>query len=216
MWTIVGVVQNSRHNGPDHAVAPYQAYFPCSQRDGLYRGFLLLRTGNDPAALGSAVRRIVQEVDPDVPVTRIMTFDQLMADRSWTRELGISLVGIFSGVALLLSAVGLYGVLAYSVGQRTREIGLRVALGAQSTDILGLVVRQGLLLVAIGLVVGLISALILDRFIESILYGVSGNDPLTLGLAILILGSVGALACLFPALAAVRINPISALRANDQ
>ena len=139
-----------------------------------------------------------------------------MADRSWTRELGISLVSIFSGVALLLSAVGLYGVLAYSVGQRTREIGLRVALGAQSTDILGLFVRQPLLLVAIGLIVGLISALILDRFIESILYGVSGNDPLTLGLAILILGSVGALACLFPALAAIRVNPISALRANDQ
>jgi putative ABC transport system permease protein len=212
VWTIVGVVQNSRHNGPDHVVAPYQAYFPCSQRDNLYRGFLLLRTKNDPAALGAAVRRIVQEVDPDVPVTQIMTFDQLMADRSWTRELGISLVGIFSGVALLLSAVGLYGVLAYSVGQRTREIGVRLALGAQSVNILGLVISQGLRLVAIGLIIGLISTLILDRFIESILYGVSGNDPLTLGLAILILGSAGTLACLIPALAAIRINPISALR----
>jgi putative ABC transport system permease protein len=214
--TIVGVVQNSRHNGPDHGLALYQAYFPCSQRDGLYRGFLLLRTRNDPAAMGAAVRRIVQEVDPDVPVTRIMTFDQLMADRSWTRELGVSLVGIFSAVALLLSAVGLSGVLAYSVGQRTREIGVRVALGAQSTNILGLVISQGLRLVAIGLIIGLISTLILDRFIESILYGVSGNDPLTLGLAILILGTAGTLACFFPALAAVRINPINALRANDQ
>lgn len=212
MLTIVGVVQNSRHNGPDHGLAPYQAYFPCSQRDGLYRGFLLLRTRNDPAALGSAVRRIVQEVDPDVPVTRIMTFDQLMADRSWTRELGVSLVGIFSGVALLLSAVGLYGVLAYSVGQRTREIGVRVALGAQSTNILGLVISQGLRLVAMGIIIGLISTLILDRLIENTLYGVSGNDPLTLGLAVLTLGSAGALACLFPALAAIRINPITALR----
>jgi putative ABC transport system permease protein len=172
----------------------------------------LLRSEGDPTQLGSAVQKIVREVDPDQSVTQITTLDDLMTNRSWTRELGVSLVSIFSAVALLLSAVGLYGVLAYSVSQRTREIGVRIALGAQSTSILKLVLWRGLKLVIIGSIAGIVLALILVRFIESILYGVSGDDPITLTLAVLVLSLVAVLACLVPALTAVRVNPITALR----
>jgi ABC-type antimicrobial peptide transport system permease subunit len=154
----------------------------------------------------------VREVDPNQSVTQIMTLDDLMTNRSWTRELGVSLVSIFSAVALLLSAVGLYGVLAYSVSQRTREIGVRIALGAQSSSILKLVLWRGLKLVIIGSVAGMTLALVLIRFIESILYGISGDDPITLALAILVLGVVAVLACLLPALRAARVSPITALK----
>jgi putative ABC transport system permease protein len=136
----------------------------------------------------------------------------LIAQKFVTRRLASLLVSICSAVAVLLSAVGLYGVLAYSVGQRTRDIGVRIALGAQSRNILGLVVRQGLNLVIVGLVIGMIAALVLVRFIESILYGVTSYDPIVLGSAALILGLAAVLACLLPALRAVRVNPISALR----
>jgi predicted permease len=211
-WTIVGVVQNSRHHSPDHPLASFQAYFPYTQRENLFWQFLLLRTPGDPNVLVSAVRKIVAEVDSDVPVTNIMRFDDLIADRFWARRLGVLLVSIFSGAALFLSAVGLYGVLAYSVSQRRREIGVRIALGAQASNILRLVIRQGLKLVCFGLVVGIVSALIIVRFIDSILYGVSGNDPVSFALAVVVLGLAALLACLLPALRATRINPITALR----
>ena len=141
-----------------------------------------------------------------------MTFDQLMADRSWTRELGISLVGIFSGVALLLSAVGLYGVLAYLVSQRTRDIGIRIALGAQALNILRDVIGHGLKLVGAGLVVGIGLALICAQFIASMLYGVTANDPISFIIAAMVLGLAALLACSLPAFRAARIDPVKALR----
>jgi ABC-type antimicrobial peptide transport system permease subunit len=124
----------------------------------------------------------------------------------------VLLVTLVSSIALLLSAVGLYGTLAYSVSLRKRELGVRIALGAQASNILRLVIRQGLKVVCCGLAVGIVTALILVRFIDSILYGVSSNDPVSLGLAIVALGLAGLLACLLPALRATRINPITALR----
>ena len=211
-WTIVGVVGNSRHNAPDHLVAPFQTYFPYSQRDDLFRAFLLLRTPGDPVALIPVVRKMVAEVDPDVPVDRIMLFDDLIAGKFATRRLGVLLVSVFSGTALFLSAVGLYGVLAYSVAQRRREIGVRIALGAQATNIVRLVIHQGLKLVCVGLAIGIISALLLARLIDSLLYGVSANDPISLALGVTVLGMAAFLACLLPALRATRINPITALR----
>ena len=129
-----------------------------------------------------------------------------------TRRLRVLLLTLFSGAALLLSAIGLYGVLAYSVSQRKREFGVRIALGAQSSNILKLVTQQGLRLVGVGLVAGIVAALIFVRFMGSVLYGVSGNDPITLGLAVLVLGLSALLACLLPAVRATRINPITALR----
>jgi ABC-type antimicrobial peptide transport system permease subunit len=212
VWTIVGVVEPSRHNAPDHALAPYQAYFPYSQRDDIYRAFLLLRTEQAAATLAPAIQKIVASIDPEVPADRIMKLDGLIARGSATKRLSALLVSIISGAALLLSAVGLYGVLAYSVSQRRRELGVRIALGARSLNILKLVVTRGLKLAALGLAIGLISALLLARFIESVLYGISGNDPIALCLATLVLGFAAALACLLPALRAIRINPITALR----
>lgn len=211
-WTIVGVAQDSRHNRPQNPAAPFQTYFPYHQFPGLFRQFLLLRTASNPAALISQVRKMVASVDPEVPATPVLTFDDLMAEKFATERLGVFLVTAFSSVALFLSAVGLYGVLAYYVSQRRREIGVRIALGAQGTNILTLVIRQGLKIVVIGFVVGVVTALILTRFITNILYGVSGNDPITLAFALVILTFAAASACLLPALRAVRINPITALR----
>jgi len=211
-WTIVGVVQNSRHNSPEHLLAPFQTYFPYSQRDSLYRQFLLIRTPGDPTALIPAVRQIMASVDPDVPVDRMMNLDELIASRFATRRLGVLLITLFSSFALLLSAVGLYGTLAYWVSLRKREIGVRIALGAHASNILRLVIRQGLKLVCLGLIVGIVSALILVRFIDSILYGVSASDPAALALAIGVLGLAALLACLLPALRATRINPVTVLR----
>ena len=212
MWTIVGVVEHVRHNAPDHNLAPYQAYFPYSQRNNLYRAFLLLRTDREPAALAPAIQRIVASIDPDVPADRIVKFDQLIAGRSATRRFSAFLVSIISTAALFLSAVGLYGILAYSVNQRRRELGVRIALGAQSSSILTLVIVKGLKLAGLGLAIGIAAALILVRFIESALYGVSSNDPIALSLAVLVLGLATLSASVPPALRAVRINPITALR----
>ena len=139
-------------------------------------------------------------------------YDELIAQKFVTRRLSSLLVSICSAVALLLCTIGIYGVLSYSVVQRTRDIGVRIAIGAHSINILGLVFRQGLTLAFTGLAIGVITALALGRFIEKILYGVSTSDPLTLTLAVLVLGLAALLACLLPALRAVRINPIIALR----
>jgi putative ABC transport system permease protein len=212
VWTIVGVVQHVRHNAPDHSLAPYQAYFPYEQRNNVYRAFLLLHTDRDAATLAPAIQKIVASIDPDVPADRIVKFDDLIAGRSATKRFSAFLVSIISGAALFLSAVGLYGVLAYSVSQRRRELGVRIALGAPSSNILKLVIVKGAKLAALGLAIGLITVLLLARFIESILYGVSANDPIALSLAIVVLGIAALFACLLPALRAVRINPIIALR----
>ena len=212
VWTIVGVVEHVRHNAPDHGLAPYQAYFPYGQRNNVYRAFLLLRTDREPDALTPAIQKIVASMDPDVPADRIVKFDDLIAGRSATRRFSAFLVSVISGAALCLSAVGLYGVVAYSAGQRTREIGIRIALGAQSDNILRLVTAQGLKIVGVGLIVGLLASLILVRFIEGILYGVSATDPFSLCAAVIVLGLAALMACLLPALRATRINPITALR----
>jgi len=211
-WTIVGVVQNSRHNRPQNPVAPYQAYFPDHQADGLFREFLLLRTGGDPSPLIPEIRKLVASIDPEVPATDIKTFDDLIAAKFATEHLGVLLSAVFSVVALFLSAVGLYGVLAYYVGQRRREIGVRIALGADSLKIVQLVTQQGFKMIGIGLIGGTVVALVCARFIEGMFYGVSAIDPISLLIAALVLCLAGCLACLLPALRAARINPITALR----
>jgi putative ABC transport system permease protein len=210
-FRIIGVAADVRSDSADEPQPVYQAYF--SFRQDIWNGLVVvLRTTVDPHQLVPAVRKLVASVDPDILVSRTITLDDLIADHSSTRRLGVLLVSLFSGAALLLSAVGLYGVLAYSVSQRKREIGVRIALGAQTWSILRLVARHGLKIVGAGLLIGIGSALVLTRLIQGVLYGVSSGDPLTLITAVLVLGFAALSACLLPALEAARIDPIRTLR----
>ena len=209
--TIVGIVPHVNHNSADYQETPFQAYFPYAQQDWDSE-VLVLRSRGDPNQLIAAVRKVVESIDPGVPVDKVSTFEDLVAKTFATRRFGVILVSLFAAAALFLSAVGLYGVLAYSVSQRTREIGIRIALGARSSNIIALVVRRGLMLVCLGLIIGIVAALILVRFIATILYGVSPVDPVSLGITVLVLGLTAFVSCLLPALRALRINPVTALR----
>jgi predicted permease len=211
-YTIIGIVPHVRVRSPGGAREnDAQFYFPYSQWD-FDAEILLLRCQGDPNALIGAVRRAVQSVDPDVPVPNIRTYDDVIAQKLVTRKLAGTLVSVFSGAALCLSAIGLYGVLAYSVSQRRREIGVRIALGAEWLKIVQLVTRQGFKLIGIGIVAGAVIALVCAHFIEGMLYGVSAVDPISILIAALVLCLAGCAACLLPALRAARTNPITALR----
>jgi predicted permease len=209
--TIVGVVPHVRYRSPGIGENQFQGYFPYSQWD-YDSEVLLVRYQGDLQAQIGAIRKAVQSVDPNVPVPNIKSFDDVIAQKLVTRKLASMLVSLFSGAALCLSAIGLYGVLAYSVSQRRREIGVRIALGAESLKIVQLVTQQGFKLIGIGLVAGTIVALVCAHFIEGMLYGVTAIDPVSMLIAALVLCLAGCLACLLPALRAVRINPVKALR----
>ena len=209
-FTIVGVTKHVAHDGPGARVTEFQAYhpFPAWLRDGT----LLVRVEGDPVAMAPAIRAAVASVDPTVALSRVGALDDWIGAKLTTRRLSTLLVSLFSGFALFLSAIGLYGVLAYLVTQRRREIGVRIAVGAQASNIVQLVMGHGFKIVGLGLVIGVCISLLIVRFINSSLYGVSGNDPVTLGCAIVALTVTGGLACLLPALRAARTNPITALR----
>lgn len=161
--------------------------------------------------MAAAVRQTVASIDPGVPIFDVHSYDDVIAQRFLTRRLSTLLVALFSGAALFLSAVGLYGILSYFVGQKSREIGIRMALGAQARNILRLVVAQGLWPVGVGLTIGILAGLLLACFMEDLLYGVSAYDPITLALTVLVLGTATLLACLLPAARAIQINPTSVL-----
>jgi putative ABC transport system permease protein len=209
-YTIIGVTKDVLHDSPGARVAEFQAYLPF--HTWLRDGILLVRTQGDPLAMIPAIRRTMASIDPTVALSEASSFKDWIGLKFTTRRLGTLLVGLFSGVALFLSAIGLYGVLAYAVSQRRREIGVRIAVGAQASNIVRLVMGQGFKIVGLGLAIGLSAALLVARFINSLLYGVSENDPITLGLAILVLLIAGFLACFLPAWRASRIDPITALR----
>jgi putative ABC transport system permease protein len=210
-FTIVGVARRVRVANGDEPQPAYQAYFPNTQGSP-YSEKLFLRSAVDPHDLIPLIRKLVASIDSDVLVSDTVTFDDLLAKHSATRRLGVFLMSLFSGSALFLSAVGLYAVLAYSVTQRKREIGVRIALGARTWNILRLVIRHGLKIIGAGLLIGIASAALLTRFITSVLYGVSNNDPSTLIAAIMTLTLAGLLACLLPALRAAHVDPIKVLR----
>jgi ABC-type antimicrobial peptide transport system permease subunit len=163
-------------------------------------------------ALVPELRKIIASIDPDVAIGTIRTYDEMVGDNFSSRKLSVLMVSVFSGAALFLSAIGLYGILAYSVNQRTREIGIRIALGASSANILRLVAQRGLMMVGIGLIIGILFASVCSRSIESLLYEVRGDDPVTLGVAVLVLCIAGLIACLLPARRAAKVDPIAALR----
>ena len=211
LLTIVGVVGDVRKHSLETAPRP-TIYVNYRQRPRRTDQFdVVLRTSSDPAAVTSSVRRVLTQLDPTVPA-RLTTFTQVFSESLNNRRFNLTLVGVFALAALVLAMVGVFGVLAYSVAQRTREIGVRVALGATPGGILKMVLGQGLITVAIGLVVGLAGSLLLTRTMRSMLFEISPNDPLTMvGIALLLL-LIAMLASYIPARRATRVDPMIALR----
>jgi putative ABC transport system permease protein len=204
--TIVGVVGNVHQYGLE-AAPTLDIYFT-----GGWTQYLVIRAASDPAALGQAVSEKVHSFDPTLPVTHVMTLDNLLAESVSSRRFSTFLLGMFAGLALLLAAVGIYGVMSYVVSLRTSEIGMRMALGAQPRDIWKLVIGRGARLAFAGVALGLIGAFALTKLIASLLYGVKPTDPITFGGVALLLVGVALLACYIPARRAVRVDPIVALR----
>lgn len=208
--TVVGVVGDVRHRGLDGAPAPTLYYPYAQQPEGSM--VLALHTSSPPEALVGPVRAAVQAIDPDLAIFDVKAADQVVGEAMVLRRWTALVLGGFSAVALLLAAIGIYGVQAYSVTQRAREIGVRRALGARDRDVLVLIVGRGMALTAIGAAVGVAAALALSRLLGSLLYGVSATDAATFAAIPLVLIGVGFLACYIPARRATRIDPIVAMR----
>jgi putative ABC transport system permease protein len=173
---------------------------------------ILVRTSNDPLALLSTIRNQLQQLDPELPMAAVATMDQLLADSLSRSRFTMLLLGIFAVVALVLAAVGIYGLIAYSVTQRTQELGIRIALGAQRRDVLRLVLVQGTRLTLLGVAIGVLAALTLSRLLGALLFDVSATDPLTFAGVAGLLAVVALLACFIPARRATRVDPTVALR----
>jgi len=210
--TIVGVVGDVLMDAVDTTPRPL-VYRPLFQSSGLSET-LLLKTTSDPVALGAAVRREVRAVDRDQPTYGIRTMDQVLASAVGARRFAMVLLGVFAGVALLLAAVGIYGVMAYSVAQRTHELGIRLALGASARSLLGLVLAQGAALTLAGIGLGLLGAAALTRALAPLLFGIGPHDAVTFAAVPLVLAAVALAACALPALRATRVDPITALRTD--
>jgi putative ABC transport system permease protein len=173
---------------------------------------VVLRASGDPAGLASALRAAVWTIDSQLAVAEVQTMDQLISESTTPRRFNLFLLAGFALLALILSAIGIYGVIAYSVVRRVHEIGIRMALGAQHRDVIRLVVGQGLFLLAIGIVVGILGALALTRSLASFLYGIRPADPLTFVCVVVILAAVALLASYIPARRATKVDPMIALR----
>jgi putative ABC transport system permease protein len=210
---IVGVVKNVKHRQALRRDYEPEYYFPHAQMP-LGSMNLVIRTKNDPTGLVAVIQREVNLLDKDVPVYRTKTLDQYLGVAVAQPKFNTLLLTLFAGLALLLTAVGLYGVIAYSVAQRTQEIGVRLTLGAQTSDVVKLVLRQGLLLTALGLVIGVGAAFALTRLMTELLYGVTPTDPLTYTVIALLLTLVALLACWIPARRAAKVDPLVALRCD--
>ncbi len=210
MLEIIGIVGDVRYDKLDGELYPMVYQTPPQLA---YRAMtFVVRTGGDPLSLADAVRREVQSIDRDLPLADVRTLESWIGESVSRTRFGMLLLTIFAGVALLLAAVGIYGVMSYTVAQRTHEIGIRMALGARGADIVRVVVRQGMLLALIGIAVGTTGALLLTRVISGLLYGVSATDPLTFAAVALTLGASALLACYVPARRAARVDPMVALR----
>ena len=210
--TIVGVVGSVRRARLDREADP--ELFMAHGFGGLTEtlGAFVVRRDSDPRALAGAVRDLVLEVDPEQPVFDIRTMEQRIADAASGTRFNATLLGFFGFVALALAGVGVYGVIAYSVAERTHEIGIRVALGASRGDVAGMVMGQGMMMTGVGLALGLAGAAFATRSLAALLYGIGPGDPVTLGGAAMTLGVVALAACYIPARRAMRVDPMVALR----
>jgi putative ABC transport system permease protein len=211
-WTVVGVTGDVHHVGLD-AQPDMQMYVPHQQwpsPDGLM--IFVIRTTANPAAISSAAQQAIHSIDPTQPIARIASLENYVGLSVQGRRFALILISAFAVIALALSVVGIYGVTAYSVAQRTREIGIRSALGAQRPELLGLLLRQQMLLVLYGVVAGVLASAAFTRFLASLLFDVQPTDPLTFATVVLLLVAAAAAACLIPARRAMRVDPLVALR----
>jgi predicted permease len=208
--TVVGVVGDARHYQIEEEQRP-QMYDSYSQDPGLF-ATAVIRTDVEPLSLSEPVRQAIWKVDADQPMWKIRTVEFLVQRSTADRKFLMALMGIFATLALVLTIIGLYGVISYLVNQRTQEIGIRMALGAQMRDILGMVLKQGMFLVLTGVGLGLAAAWLLTRLMASMLYEVSATDPLTFATISLLLITVALLACYIPARRATKVDPLVALR----
>jgi putative ABC transport system permease protein len=211
--TIVGVVGDVKYTGLERAPEPTM-YTPYEQNLWWPTMYLVVRSSVDPAGLAPALRAQVAELDPLLPMARVFTMDELLKRSVAEPRFRTTLLGIFAVMALLLAVLGIYGVLSYTVGQRTQEIGIRMALGAQRRDVLALVLGQGMALAGLGVAIGLASATALCRVLAGLLFGVGPTDPVTFGAVSLVMAAAALLACWVPARRATRVDPIVALRAE--
>jgi putative ABC transport system permease protein len=209
---VVGVVADVKFNGVS-SETPMQAYLPLVH-DGARSLALVVRSATEPSSIAAAVEAIVRGLDKDLPLFQVRTMEQML-DASIARErMSMLIFGVFAIVALALASVGLYGVVAHGVTERTHEIGVRMALGAESRHVLGLVVRQGLSMAVVGTVIGVAGAFALSRWIQALLFGVTATDPATFAAVVATLLGVAAIACYVPAWRATRVDPTTALRAE--
>jgi putative ABC transport system permease protein len=209
---IVGVVGDAKFSNIAGETAP-MTYWPHPQL--AYSAMTLtVRTAGDPGTFAPMIERAVHEMDKDQPVADVRTMDQWVARNLSQARFSSTLLTTFAALALTLAAIGIYGVVSYSVSQRTSEIGIRLALGAEARDILGMVVGGAARLSAIGLAIGIVFSLALSRTLASLLYETAGSDPLTFTAVVVVLGTVALAASYFPARRASRIPPVEALRAQ--
>jgi putative ABC transport system permease protein len=209
---VIGLAKDGKYRSLRESPTPY--LYKNLQHFGLSDRTLVLRTSGDPVALIPAVRSLVQSLDPTVPVYGVKTLEEHVAVMLAATRLTTSLVGLFGLVALFLASLGLYGLISFAVLQRTREIGVRMALGARRGDVLRMVVGQGMKLILLGIALGLTAALLLTRLVAGLLFGISPVDPLTFAAIPLVLAGVACLACYLPARRAARVDPMIALRVD--
>lgn len=214
-YEIIGIVGNVKHRGLDIADSP-ELYIPAFQplfADGNVPAlYVAVRTANDPSIAASAMRGEVAAIDRDQPVYSLMTMDQRISDSVAPRRFNMFILGLFAALALVLAAIGIYGIMAFSVVQRTHEIGVRMALGASGSDVLKLILRNGVGLALIGIAVGLVAAFAATRVLSSLLYGVSATDPVIFVVDAVLLAVAALLACYIPARRATKVDPLVALR----
>ena len=204
--SIVGIVGNVHQFGLD-AEPTYDTYFV-----GGWTPYLVVRATSDPASLVPAISDVVHKVDPTLPISRVITMDGLLSDSVAPRRFSAVLIGIFAGLAVLLAAVGIYGVMSYTVSDRTREIGIRMALGAQPSAVKAMILRESIRLTLLGVAAGILGALVLVRFLASLLFGVGTYDAVTFAAVAILLTAVALAASYIPARRAVRVDPLIALR----
>jgi putative ABC transport system permease protein len=210
--SIIGVVGDVKITGLDQETRPV-IYYPFRQNPSIFAN-LVVRTTAEPAALAGSIRNEIHGLEPGAAIFNVQAMPELIANSpaAFMRRFPATLIGVFAGLALLLSAIGIYGVVSYSVSQQTHYIGVRMALGAGATDILKVVLRQGLIIALIGIAVGLAGAFALMRLLQSLFFEVRANDVSTYALVAVVLFIIALLACYLPARRATRVDPLVALR----